>query len=358
MHQKVYERHRREYTLLGMTAVITNEFFSQSFIDFFGTTCVDMPVVIKDGAYYHFELEGDRQRVAGSFLEKVNRGELDLEQEYLSFDRSVSEYEKFIGKPAETYALETIVRFYDLYLKILPVAYASMDTLDVIEVLDESKRAWFSDWALRVRQRAEFVYKRGETEFIPAFAEWLAKNHFHEYTGKQMQYVLSTEMMAFLQSKKALPSPSELDARYTFCYINQWPVENIELYTGEKAEQAMRAKGLVVVEENTQIKELKGQTAFPGTVTGRVRLIHSRQDMAGFQDGEIIVASMTDPNYLPIMKRAAAFVTDEGGTLCHAAIVARELKKPCVIGTKIATDFLRNGDMILVNADKGLITKV
>lgn len=56
------------------------------------------------------------------------------------------------------------------------------------------------------------------------------------------------------------------------------------------------------------------------------------------------------------MKKAAAFVTDEGGMLCHAAIVARELKKPCIIGTKFATQILRDGDLVEVDANRGIIT--
>src|SRR3989338_1885385 len=66
---------------------------------------------------------------------------------------------------------------------------------------------------------------------------------------------------------------------------------------------------------------------------------------------------MTDPSYLPIMKRALAFVTNEGGVLCHAAIVARELKKPCIIGTKHATHIFKDGDLVEVDAIQGIIKK-
>jgi len=58
------------------------------------------------------------------------------------------------------------------------------------------------------------------------------------------------------------------------------------------------------------------------------------------------------------MQRAAAFVTDEGGITCHAAIVAREMKKPCVIGTKIATKIFKDGDIVEVDADKGIVRKI
>jgi pyruvate,water dikinase len=64
---------------------------------------------------------------------------------------------------------------------------------------------------------------------------------------------------------------------------------------------------------------------------------------------------MTRPEYLPAMKKAAAFVTDEGGITCHAAIVAREMGKPCIIGTKVATKVLKNGDLVEVKGNHGVV---
>ena len=64
---------------------------------------------------------------------------------------------------------------------------------------------------------------------------------------------------------------------------------------------------------------------------------------------------MIKPDYLSAMKKAVAFVTDEGGITCHAAIVARELNRPCIIGTKIATKVLKDGDEVEVDADKGVV---
>jgi len=77
--------------------------------------------------------------------------------------------------------------------------------------------------------------------------------------------------------------------------------------------------------------------------------------MVKFKKGDVLVSPMTEPGYLPIMKQASVFVTDEGSVLCHAAIVARELKKPCIIGTKIATKVLKDGDFVEVDADRGMV---
>ena len=67
---------------------------------------------------------------------------------------------------------------------------------------------------------------------------------------------------------------------------------------------------------------------------------------------------MTTPDFVPAMRRAAAIVTDEGGVTCHAAIIARELKKPCVVGTKHATQIFKDGDMVEVDANAGIVRKV
>ena len=67
---------------------------------------------------------------------------------------------------------------------------------------------------------------------------------------------------------------------------------------------------------------------------------------------------MTTPDFVPAMEKAAAIVTDRGGILCHAAIVSREMSKPCIIGTKIATKVLKDGDLVEVDADKGVVRKI
>lgn len=103
-------------------------------------------------------------------------------------------------------------------------------------------------------------------------------------------------------------------------------------------------------------KNIKGQIAHKGKVQGVVRIIRKKDFISLVKEGEILVSPMTTPDYLPAMKKASAFVTDEGGITSHAAIAARELKKPCIIGTKIATQVLKDGDIVEVDADRGIVT--
>jgi pyruvate,water dikinase len=105
----------------------------------------------------------------------------------------------------------------------------------------------------------------------------------------------------------------------------------------------------------TDIKEFKGQAVSPGIAKGKVKIALLARDSHIIKKGEVLVCSMTSPDYVLAMKKASAIVTDEGGLLCHAAIVSRELGKPCIVGTKIATRVLKDGDLVEMDADKGVI---
>lgn len=101
--------------------------------------------------------------------------------------------------------------------------------------------------------------------------------------------------------------------------------------------------------------EVKGTIAQMGKAKGTAKIVLGVHDIQKVKSGDILVTYMTSPDFLQAMKKAAAFVTNEGGLTCHAAIIARELKKPCVIGTKIATKVLHDGDLIEVDANKGVV---
>jgi pyruvate,water dikinase len=102
---------------------------------------------------------------------------------------------------------------------------------------------------------------------------------------------------------------------------------------------------------------LRGLGAAPGLADGRARVLQSPKDAASLEDGEVLVAHMTAPDWVPLMRRAAAIVTDSGGMTCHAAIVSRELGIPCVVGTTEATSVLHDGDLVTVDAGGGVITE-
>lgn len=110
--------------------------------------------------------------------------------------------------------------------------------------------------------------------------------------------------------------------------------------------------------EKSMIEEIRGQCAQPGKVVGRVKVCLTPEECKKVNRGDILVTKMSTPDFLPAMRKAAAFITDIGGITSHAAIISREMGKPCIIDTKIATKALRDGDLVKVDAEKGTIKKV
>jgi pyruvate,water dikinase len=100
---------------------------------------------------------------------------------------------------------------------------------------------------------------------------------------------------------------------------------------------------------------LRGLGGAPGSASGAARVLTSLDDAATLNDGDILVTHMTSPDWLPLLRRAAAVVTDSGGMTCHAAIVSRELGIPCVVGTGEATRKLRDGEIVTVDATRGIV---
>jgi phosphohistidine swiveling domain-containing protein len=134
---------------------------------------------------------------------------------------------------------------------------------------------------------------------------------------------------------------------------------NTQYFSGEQAKKIRKKLKFVSEKEDlSQTETLQGQPAYKGKVTGKVKIINSIPEMAKMHAGNILVSHMTNPGIVPAMKIAAGIVTDLGGITCHAAIIARELKRPCVIGTKIATKVFKDGDLVEVDANKGMVRKI
>lgn len=102
-------------------------------------------------------------------------------------------------------------------------------------------------------------------------------------------------------------------------------------------------------------KEFSGIVACSGKAKGVVKIVINQGDISKVEKGDILVSTMTRPGHIAAMKKSAAIVTNEGGIICHAAIVSRELGIPCIIGTKIATKVLKDGDLVEVDANKGVV---
>jgi len=171
---------------------------------------------------------------------------------------------------------------------------------------------------------------------------------------KQVRFIGNWEMKKAL--KKNYFSPKILNERFKFCVYYQTSNKNI-IYHGQKAKSFLRSKRFEK-EKIVKTDKFSGTSACKGKSQGIVKIINEPADMSKMKKGDIMVAITTFPALVPAMKKASALVTDTGGITCHAAIVSREMNIPCVIGTKIATKVLKDGDKVRVNANKGVINKI
>lgn len=190
---------------------------------------------------------------------------------------------------------------------------------------------------------------RGTTDLLGPGSDALLRlslKSLYPHLGELSIYLLVEEI-----AENMIPSREELELRqrgYWYTYATLFPGvtrEDIEGWFNIQIERV----------EATPTQEIRGQVAYQGKVRGNVRLIMGVSAVSQLQRGEILVSPMTMPDFAPAMRKAAAFVTDEGGITCHAAIMAREFKKPCVIGTKVATQVLKDGDEVEVDAEKGIV---
>ncbi|MDD4300504.1 MAG: phosphoenolpyruvate synthase [Methanomicrobium sp.] len=131
----------------------------------------------------------------------------------------------------------------------------------------------------------------------------------------------------------------------TIFILQSRPITTISNKTSKKGEK---------VEDEGNIL-LEGQGASPGIATGAVVIVSSVKDLSKVKEGDIMVARMTNPDMVPAMRKAAAIITDEGGMTCHAAIVSRELGTPAAVGTKKATHILKDGQIVTIDGEKGLV---
>lgn len=143
-----------------------------------------------------------------------------------------------------------------------------------------------------------------------------------------------------------------LEKHYDYPQDIEWTYEKGKLWIV----QTRPVTTLKMIEKTVEITApvlLEGLGASPGVGMGKVRIIKSAKEIDKVKKGEVLVAPMTSPDFVPAMKRVVAIVTDSGGMTSHAAIVSRELGVPCVVGTELATQTLKTGEVVTVHGSTG-----
>jgi len=197
----------------------------------------------------------------------------------------------------------------------------------------------------------------------------------------QMQFASPAEKAATGKLVKTVDVPTELRNRYSLSDSDleklatqallieqhygrpmdiEWGKDGLdgELYVLQARPETVKSQAAGKVEYRYQLKSkssviVEGRAIGQKIGTGPVRVIHNIADMDQVQAGDVLVADMTDPNWEPVMKRAAAIVTNRGGRTCHAAIIARELGIPAVVGCGQASELLKDGMLVTVSCAEG-----
>ena len=205
---------------------------------------------------------------------------------------------------------------------------------------------------LTAREFATIKMIRKESMFFGSYAMDKLRKEMckrFEITLDQCRCMSDKEMIAALEHNSI--DRNELKEREKeMAQLIDNGVETI--FSGDKAREI--SKNIIEVEIK-DVTEIIGTCASPGKVVGIVRIISHIEDMSKMNEGDVLVANATNPNFVPAMKKAGAIVTDMGGITCHAAIVSREFGVPCVVGTKVATKMLKDGDEVEVDAVAGTV---
>lgn len=242
----------------------------------------------------------------------------------LSLD-PISNRQRFIEAVRKTWTYEILAYYVGIYS-------VDPETLRIVE-------------QLRGVHNAQHI---AATEFLPALLAQLSTK-----TGIAMEllkYVTPEEVIELRFDEQ------ELLRRQQF-YIVATIDNQTTLYVGDQAREKLTDFSLpedTVVQEQTNI--VRGTPAYNGLVQGEVAIVNDEQELHKVRKGTILVSIMTRTILVSGMKIAGAIVTDEGGMTCHAAIIAREYKKPCVVGTKVATKIFKDGDFVEVDANAGTVT--
>lgn len=167
-----------------------------------------------------------------------------------------------------------------------------------------------------------------------------------------LRYLTKEELLAVILERTKIDESKILERKHSTIFLSN--DNGVKVLVGAEAIKYIK-ENIEIPKQEGIADEIRGKVAFPGYVKGPVKIINSKEDLEKIEEGDILIAVQTTPELLPAMKKATAFVTDIGGITCHAAIVSREMKKPCIVGTKIATQILKDGDMVEVDADKGVV---
>ncbi len=198
---------------------------------------------------------------------------------------------------------------------------------------------WFDQRKLGMTKQLNYLF---------SFLEEVAKEHnltYHDLVDSTVE-----EVGSFLKDKKMI-SDEEKEKRKKGIFLVYEKNKKVKIFYDNNAQEMLNT---VLYSEEEEVKGMVASTGGVDKIEGKVRVVIN-PEREEFHKDEILVTSMTRIEFVPLMRKAKAIITNEGGIACHAAIVSRELGIPCIIGTKIATKMLKNDDLVEMDVNKGVV---
>lgn len=216
--------------------------------------------------------------------------------------------------------------------------------------MDEETKNFFEFFRLLIKWRDE----RKKVNQLGMYVNWISIKELFRRKGINEKLVKYAVVPEILQGKYKEEGYQKILQKRKEGALVYYTAEGkfSWIYDMDKIREIER---IVEGELSEGIKEIKGQIANKGKVKGRVKIVNYTNQFHKVEEGDILVASMTRPEYGPLLSRVSAIITDEGGITSHAAIVSREMNIPCIIGTKIATRVLKDGQLVELDAEKGIV---
>ena len=276
-----------------------------------------------------------------------------LAKEYLEknkLEKIFFDFRKFIGnyKNKEIDPVKKLIKIWQELCPILVYTYYTERILTEKFQKTTKNKKYFERLLEENGKLREQVAKIGYNQYNKIYP-YLIKKYKN---FKEPDYCLLTELFS-----GRILSVGEIKRRKKF-FVSLSDKNKIFIYTGLAAKAFLAKEKFRKIAIDKKVKEIKGLVAYSGEVTGKVVIIKKLADFKKDVRDKILVTPRTIIEYIPYLKKIKAIVTDIGGINSHAAISAREFKIPCIVDTKIASQVLRDGDLINVDAQQGIIRRM
>ncbi|MFZ2310238.1 MAG: PEP/pyruvate-binding domain-containing protein [Patescibacteria group bacterium] len=326
-------------------ASILADYYSEKLEDEHKKKFNNVIIISKDSYSYCFLKESERTILANEFINKFIKND-SADFVYSEMKKIADLLSVYCKKMLEKIDISRLPEFIACFAK-----YTGGYHIIPRHIIDYSKKDKVDDLIDKLKEIRLY------TEQLPIVAEGVLIKYLDVIAKEEgceldlVKLITYNELLNYCATKQ-LPTLNELEKRRNgvALVINR---DGKFLTTDEDI--IFKLEKINIDNQEIYQNEIVGEKAYGGCITGTARIVFDPANVKIFNKGDVLFTGMTRPEYMQLMDKSSAIVTDAGGLLCHAAIIARELKRPCIIGTKIATQIIKDGDEVEVDANNGVV---